>query len=81
MISRIIWPLVGGVVGIAFVIVVAWVAGTFFGPFYRGDEDMNRNVVIVLAACLAFMVIGAILGFRIHRNLTSPSTRSTETRR
>lgn len=75
MIARLLWILSGAVVGILFTVAVAWTAGALFGPLYRNDNDMNRNAVIFLGACIVLMVVGALIGNYIHKkNITRRST-------
>ena len=62
---RIVSALVGAVVGIVSALGLAYLIGWGWGPLYANDEDMSRNVKVVLAAIAAAAVLGAAAGWRL----------------
>lgn len=62
--NRLIKIIAGGLLGAVFVILVAYLIGSLFGPLYNSEDESARNFKFFLLILVGGIGVGALL---VHR--------------
>ncbi|QLE84480.1 hypothetical protein FLM48_04875 [Shewanella sp. Scap07] len=68
--SKILFPIVGGIIGFILTVGIFFLAGHFFGPLYQGEDEAARNVKVFLGVALCFIAVGFFIGHRLSNKKT-----------
>lgn len=75
MLVRILNVLGAGILALACWVALAFGVGLLFGPLYKSEQDMSRNVMMFLVGGVGACVIGGAVGNRRYMRRKRPPGR------